>query len=833
MFKHLWRALGAAGVSLLLAACGGGSQPTESATVTESAATQLRQRALSHIAAQAQAPAQTPAAAVAPEAAIEQLFDFAEAQFPQFFPSRQATRSSEPFLYRHYPETGVYIGVAVTPGMGYQQDGLYVMGGALGSSPSYVGQIGALLDFDRDGVANADDAVPLDGLCFMASDAFGGECHLRAMAGMRVRVVGNSAGKLIFSAEGDSLLLYAYDLKSRQFMGRTVMTGFTPTAYAYAPEHGRVYVGDTAGTVHAYTEALAKSAAPLTRLGRRVAGLAAAGKFVFAHDFESTYVFDRQGVQTDKPYDFYRSTSYEWSPTDSRLYHLSEGVSPADLQYQVIDQSTGKRSTTGDTPYHGDYSIMRPIRVNRTGTRVLLGSGDVYAAPALTWAGKVPVSSMIDAMWLANDELLVASSGEGGVRLQRYGANRVALEQLSLGAGSELLAFAHDGASNFIVARHASHVEIRSYAASNDSDGDGVDNLTDRFPLDKAAAADSDGDGHPDAWLPGRGAADSSTGLTLDAYPEDASCHAPAQGDGVSCNPALHAPVGTPDRVLTDGEGTLFLYSRERQRIYRWSAATGNYLSPLVVGQMETTGLVAAPRTIVYSPAHGRLYFGYDSGRITWMDRAGAGGEKSFGAVAMAVGGLAAAGNHLLAQDGSGAWSTHYVFDQAGALTDSRDWNYFSNYYEWAPGANRIYFFRDGSPSDLMYEEIDPLTGKIKSEGESPYHGGGYTFIGPIRVSSGGGRIALGNGDIYSTTDLTVVKALKANWTDVQWLSDGRLVGLGLNGANSRLTVYTSAFAVQREHPVDGKPLAVVTLSSGVAVVTELNGSVRVTRLTP
>ncbi len=832
MFKRSWRAWCGAGVLLLLAACGGGSQPSESASATDRTAEQLRQRALARMAEQAQPDAPKRVASVEPEAAVEQLFDFAEAQFPQYFPSHQATRSSEPFRYRHYPETGVYIGVAVTPGMGYQQDGLYVMGGALGSSPSYVGQVGALLDFDKDGVANADDAVPLDGLCAAASDAANGECHLRAMAGMRVRVVGNTAGKLIFSAEGDSLMLFAYDLKTRHFIGRAAITGFTPTVFAYSPDHGRVYVGDTAGVVHAYTEALAESAAPLARLSRRVAGLAAAGRFVFAHDSQDTYLFDRQGVQTDKPYDFYRSSAYEWSPSDSRLYHLSEGVSPADLQYQVIDQSTGKRVTAGDTPYHGDYSIMPPVRVNRMGTRVLLGSGDVYMAPALTWAGKVPVSAVVDAMWLANDELLIATSGEGGVHLQRFGANRVALEQSSLGAGSELLAFAFEGESNFIVAKHASHVEIRSYVASNDSDGDGVDNLTDRFPLDKAAAADSDGDGHPDAWLPGRSAADSSTGLTLDAYPEDASCHAPEQGDGVSCNPALHAPVGTPDRVLTDGEGTLFMYSRERQRIYRWSAATGNYLSPLVVGQTESTGLVAAPRSIVYSPAHKRIYLGYDSGRITWVDGTGTGGEKSFGAVAMAVGGLAAAGNHLLVQDASGAWSTHYVFNQAGVLTDNRDWNYFSYYYEWAPGTNRIYFFRDHSPSDLMYEEIDQSTGKIKSEGESPYHGE-YTFIGPIRVSSGGGRIALGNGDIYSTTDLTVVKSLKASWTDVQWLSDGRLVGLGLNGVHSRLTVYTSAFAVQREHLVDGKPLAVVTLSGGVAVVTELNGSVRVTRLTP
>jgi hypothetical protein len=771
-------------------------------------------------------------AAVPPEQAIEQLFDFAEAHFPQYFPGHQATRSSEPFLYRHYPETGAYIGVVVEPGSGFEQHGLYVMGSDFGPSPVYIGPMSALLDFDKDGVANAVDAVPLDGLCSAAVDAADGECHLRAMGGMRVRVVGNSGGKLFFSAEGDSLMLYAYDLKTGHFFARTTMTGFTPTAFAYSPDHGRLYVGDTTGTVHAYTNTLAKSAMPLARLGRRVAGLAAAGKFVLVHDREDTFIFNGQGVQTDKPWDFYQSSTYVWSASDSRLYHLSEGVSPADLHFHVIDQSTGKRSSYGESPYHGDYSIRGPVRVNRTGTRVVLGTGDVYAAPALTWAGKFPVTDVVDATWLANDELLVATSGEGGARLQRFGANRVALEQLSLGVESEFLAFAQEGASNLIVVKHPSHVEIRSYVASNDSDGDGVDNLSDRFPLDKAAAADSDGDGHPDAWLPGRSSADSSTGLTLDAYPQDASCHAPEQGDGVSCDPSLHAAVGTPDRVLTDGEGTLFMFSRERQRIYRWSAATGNYLSPLVVGQVESSGLVAAPRIITYSPAHKRIYLGYDSGRITWMDRAGTGGEKPFGAVAMAVGGLAAAGNHLLVQDSSGAWATHYLFNPAGVMTDSQDWNHYSDHYEWAPNTNRIYFFTHFSPRDLAYEEIDPATGKIKSTGETPYHGE-HGFIGPIRVSAGGGRIALGNGDIYSTVDLRIVKSLDIRWTDLQWLSDGRLAALSSNGVHSRLTVYTPVLSVQREHLVDGKPIAVVTTATGVAVVTELAGSVRVTRLPP
>ncbi len=54
-----------------------------------------------------------------------------------------------------------------------------------------------------------------------------------------------------------------------------------------------------------------------------------------------------------------------------------------------------------------------------------------------------------------------------------------------------------------------------------DSDHDGVGDIADAFPTDPAASIDSDGDGAPDRWNDGRSAADSNSGLKLDAYPDD------------------------------------------------------------------------------------------------------------------------------------------------------------------------------------------------------------------------------------------------------------------------------------------------------------------------
>ena len=93
-------------------------------------------------------------------------------------------------------------------------------------------------------------------------------------------------------------------------------------------------------------------------------------------------------------------------------------------------------------------------------------------------------------------------------------------------------------------------------AASLDADGDGVldewnpgksalDSTSDpplrldALPEDAAASVDTDGDGYPDEWNPGMTKRNSTTGLELDAYPDDPGEWADSDfpfGDGVGDN---------------------------------------------------------------------------------------------------------------------------------------------------------------------------------------------------------------------------------------------------------------------------------------------------------
>jgi hypothetical protein len=119
--------------AVALVACGGGDQPGISAAPQAAAATL---RALS---------ADLVAGSATPQQAADQLMNFAEANFPQYFPSHKATLSSDPFVYRYYPETGTYLGVVVASGSPYQLGGVYVLGGNFGSAPYYVGPLASFI----------------------------------------------------------------------------------------------------------------------------------------------------------------------------------------------------------------------------------------------------------------------------------------------------------------------------------------------------------------------------------------------------------------------------------------------------------------------------------------------------------------------------------------------------------------------------------------------------------------------------------------------------------------------------------------------------------------
>jgi hypothetical protein len=122
-------------VAALSACGGGGSGSSSSASSPEAVATSLRAEAL-----------RLAAGSVTPAQAAALLMDFAETNYPDLFPSHKENQTdAPPFLYRHYEETGIYLGVVVQDGSGLALNGVYVMGGPFGNTPLFVGPLSKFL----------------------------------------------------------------------------------------------------------------------------------------------------------------------------------------------------------------------------------------------------------------------------------------------------------------------------------------------------------------------------------------------------------------------------------------------------------------------------------------------------------------------------------------------------------------------------------------------------------------------------------------------------------------------------------------------------------------
>jgi uncharacterized protein (DUF1800 family) len=110
---------------LLVSACGGGSdEPPASFLDTASARTDRSILSVGQAAEASQA---------APVPTVTELLDWAERQYPEFFPGHQADLQSPPYVYRYYATTGNYVGASGSD--------VYLLGPASGGALLLVGTL--------------------------------------------------------------------------------------------------------------------------------------------------------------------------------------------------------------------------------------------------------------------------------------------------------------------------------------------------------------------------------------------------------------------------------------------------------------------------------------------------------------------------------------------------------------------------------------------------------------------------------------------------------------------------------------------------------------------
>jgi hypothetical protein len=198
--------------------------------------------------------------------------------------------------------------------------------------------------------------------------------------------------------------------------------GPSPLFMAYASTSERLYLAYSSGTITRIDLAAGLGEEPFATLPQGPWGLAAVGEYVMAADpsgaWGTHYTFASDGKQISAVDWNYYSREYIWNEANRRLYFFRDDTSPNDLLYEVIDQQ-GRITGKGQTPYHGDYQIIHPIRVSQDGSRVLLGSGDIYDGLTLRIDGSLPIKPA-DAVWTADGLLTLRESPDGRTLLERW-----------------------------------------------------------------------------------------------------------------------------------------------------------------------------------------------------------------------------------------------------------------------------------------------------------------------------------------------------------------------------------------------------------------------------
>src|SRR6185503_2774138 len=122
-------------------------------------------------------------------------------------------------------------------------------------------------------------------------------------------------------------------------------------------------------------------------------------------------------------------------------------------------------------------------------------------------------------------------------------------------------------------------------------------------------------------------------------------------------------------------DGNIYLLSKANRNVFVWSPASRSYLAPVPLQDI--------PLFIAYDSARHVLYATYEGGMVTSLDLATDRVERPFVNTPQTAMGLAFTDNFLFAVDPSGAWVRHYTYTLAGALANSREWNYYSSEYIW------------------------------------------------------------------------------------------------------------------------------------------------------
>jgi outer membrane protein assembly factor BamB len=674
------------------------------------------------------------------------------------------------------------------------------------------------IDTDDDNVGDNADFYPNNDSCFAVEDGNGEDCYINILAENSPTYISASSDEIVYFYQEDGTLV-TFDITTNHILNTQQVENVT--SMIFHEGHQRLYVGLNNGELKYLNGDFVLT--DFSIVEQCVNALVDTDSFLIVLDcrgYVGNYVtFNSSGEQLGESDNYYDSSrSNAWNKFNNRLYHFRDGISPNDLYYRTISNS-GEFTDVVESPYHGDYPITGPIAVSNDGTKILLGRGDIFSADSLTWLTSIG-ESFLRAFWLADGSLVTLQESENQeeITLKRRDVNLNLVEVRHFSGNlQEVKAFANRA---LLIIKDTNSLQFIDYLPSDDNDNDGVINTLDAFPLDSSASLDTDQDGFPDSWNDGFTA--SINNITLDEFPLDSACWLASHGNDNGCDFLATQPIFTPDQIIYDDEGNIYLLSSLNKRIYRWLSATNQFTNPIVISSSIYQSF-GESRMMTYSSEHNRLYLGYVSGTITRfnLDELH---EKFFANIGGDIRGLTSVGNFLLAEK-QGSRDTHYILDEDGEITDSKDWSSNSDAFAWNDQDSRLYSIKYGS---LYYQTINQALGHFEDDGSIYWDS---WVSSPLRIFDDGKKVITGNGVIFDIVAQELVLNLDQQFIDVAPVSE-QFITIENNDLPKLKIWQLENFSLFTELVIEGNPLALTPNGDELNLVTlETNGELNVSAI--
>lgn len=735
-------------------------------------------------------------------------------------------------------------------------------------------------DSDADGVLNDEDAFPLDASAAIDSDGDGApdawnagygpedstaglildafpndpECqipeHGRAsdplVCDIEYGIPQYMPADIALTAEGivhafspENQRIYRWSIAENHSQD-PIPIGRYAADFAYSAENNQLYISYPDGKISQINPRMAVPAErDFTNVSYRPRFMDAVGENLLVGSSTAPFstgithnIFDGTGRLRTSSASRRSSAEFEWSPGNNTIYYASGFGGGGPIEAQTLDPETRILGPVVRPPNISTTEWRSPIRVTNDGALVAAASGWFFEGATLERVGRLPIE-FTDADWLIDQSLMTLSeAGEGNAVAEQWSSDRRRFDSWPL-LGSPLRIVSSD-AGVVAITMVEGKPHYQHIAPLLDGDEDGVLNGDDAFPSDPAASLDSDQDGAPDEWNAGASAATSTLGLTLDAFPFDATCQLPAHAyppDPSLCDFARSIPSYEPDGYAIDVRGTVYFLDIPRNGgvvlLRRWSGPEAYHVPPIQVG--ESDGAVVTDFT--YSAANDRLYFGYSDGSITQLDPNDLDrGEVAFASTSIQVSQIVAVDDHVFAADPEGVDWTHFLFSPSGGAPIATVPRMpFSDAFEWSSSAQALFYVSPYALNRAVTAvPIDLGAGTIGAP--LPYDQlNELGALEPVRISNDGTLGVSRTGNIVDTETLAPRPGLPEWFVDGDWTAEGTFVAIrDLPSSPSDSTLveeWSSDLSTLLEtRELYGTPLRVLAAPGVVQVVLMIDG---------